>query len=227
MSQSITANGMIVTSLVQSVPHSGVWTAVVDFDQDRSGLTGAAILDVGGAQYVGAFVPELSGSDGLLSKAFVVGGAGGWRRTIDEKHYHSDAGVSASSVVVDVAAAAGETLGSVAIDTALSVDYVRERTTAGRALRAVCAAAGIPWWVGFDGITRVGPRVRSEVVGEYEVLEFDPRWKVATVVASSPASIDVGKVLRAGLDVPMIVRSFDLEVTSERARFDCICEAAS
>jgi len=223
MSQSVTANGMLVTALALSVPHSGVWTAVVDFDQDRSGLTGAAILDVGGAQYVGTFVPELSGSDGLLSKAFVV--AGGWRKPIEPKPYHSDSGVSAASIVVDLANAAGETLGSVVIGTALGVDYVRERTTAGRALQAVCSPTS--WWVGFDGITRVGPRARSEVVGEYQVLEFDPRWKVAQVVASSPASIDVGKILRVGLDVPMVVRSFDLEVTSERSRFVCICEAAS
>lgn len=214
--QAVTVNGMVATHLVLRRPYRGVWSCVVDFDQAQDAITGAALVAIGDATFAGTFAPELGGTFSNRTRAFVVGGAGGWRQTVTAQHYHSDSGVRARTVVEALAAQVGETLGTVTLDATLGADFVRASAPAGRVMTAACA--GVPWWVAADGMTHVGPRAATEIAAAYEVLDYDPRHKVATIACDDVSSIDVGSVVRARLAVPIYARDVEINVDPERTR---------
>jgi hypothetical protein len=218
MSQSIDVNGVIVTRLQMQTQRVGVWSAIVNLDQ-AADVIGSAVINIGGAEYHGAFVSELSGTHNDRTDAVIVGGTGGWRQNVAAQHYHSDSFVKARTVVQDLINASGESAGSVDIDVDLGIDYVREFGTAGRAMRAACG--DVPWWVDTAGLTHVGERTSAEVVGAYDVLDIDPRWKIATVVAEDVSVIGIGSVLRRNLDRPLLVKSISIRSTEESLRLTC------
>lgn len=218
MSQSVMLNGMVVRRAMLRLPYSGVWTALVDLDQAQDDLTGSATLIIGEATYVGTFIPALTGTFQQQSKAFVVGGAAGWRQTVGEKHYHSDSGINPRLVIDDLAAIVGETLSSVVVTGTLGIDHTRIAGCAGGALTAACN--GTSWWVRVDGKTNVGTRSQSEATA-YEVLDFDARFKVATVVAQDISTVAIGSVLRTQLKVPLFVKGIEADISPSSLRLYC------
>lgn len=69
-----------------------------------------------------------------------------------------------------------------------------------------------------DGITRIGPRETVEVTAPYDLLDFDPREKIATLAVDDPGAIVVGSVLRDRLRSPLLVRQLELEVSKGALR---------
>jgi hypothetical protein len=215
---------MVVTDLVMRFPWAGVWTALADFDQRQDSLSGAATIDVGGVTFSGVFVAEMTGSFQQRSRAFIVGGAGGWRNVIAAKHYHSDSGVSRKTVAQDVAAIAGETLASVDLSGVLGIDHVRAMGPAGLAMTEACGSTA--WWIGADGRATVGTRPRVDA-GEHQVLEYDPRFKVATVAANDVSLVTVGSVLRSQLVTPLLVKEIEFKANGKQLRLTCWGEELS
>jgi hypothetical protein len=212
-------NGQRTTRLVLRRPWSGAWSVVTDFDARVDDLSGRATVQIGDATLVGTFVPSLTGSFQLQSRAVIIGGNAGWRKELPAAHEHSDAGIKAKTIIQKLAGSVGEPLGQVSLASVLGPDYVRARGSAAKAMDQVCGAA--TWWVDDAGVTRVGARPEVDVVGTYEVLDYDPRWQVATVTVDTIDQVLPGSVLRNRLDVPVVVREVEATIADGKVRLEC------
>lgn len=218
-------NEQRVTRLSVRVPSSGVWLVEGDFDQALSDadLVGSARVNIGPLSLLGTFDPDRTGTYLQQSKCRILGGSGGWRGNVGARQYHDDGlGVRALDVIVDLAREAGEeTLGTVTPPVErLGADFIRR---AGRAKDMLSIVVGRSWWVDYDGKTQIGVRPQSEVVGQYEILEFDPRFQVATIATDDPRIISIGSVLRDRLDAPRVVREITIEAGDGKIRMSCWC----
>jgi hypothetical protein len=212
-------NDRRVTRLSVRVPWCGTWTAEVDFDESipSDKLAGQARVQIGHLTLLGTLDPLLTGTYLAQSKAFVVGGAGGWARTVARKTYHDDGlGIKARTVIEDIARDAGETLGACApARERLGSDWERREGAASSAL--VLAAGSVPWFVGYDGVTQVGRRATADA-GTCEILDVDPRFRTVEIAAEDPSAVMVGSILRGRLAKPMTVRELVIDVADGRVR---------
>lgn len=212
--------GQRITSLKLHVPYAGAWYADADL-AEKAELAGKVEIKLGSLTLSGTVMPAFSGSFGLASKVRVVAGAGGWARDVPAKHYHSDAGVRTLTILEDTARAAGERLGSVqAPRERVGADYVR---SAGPASRVLEQLAGGAWHVDFAGLTRIGPRASSPATG-YELLEYDPRSKVATLSVDDPGAVGIGATITgASLPEPATVRELEVVLDGDKLRVLAWC----
>jgi hypothetical protein len=149
-----TLNGFRVTRARVQLPAWGIGSAYVGLDDEAtlSGRVSFQIADLALSWTV------LSGGPGPKGRSSfrLAAGAGGWGRTIPEKSYANDAGVKASTVLADAATACGETLDPATLPTSrLGPAWAREEGPAARQLEAIVPSA---WYVGEDGVTRIGAR---------------------------------------------------------------------
>lgn len=215
----VTVGGVTALALVLHVPLVGPWWAEAVLE-DATAVSGAVELSIGETLTLsGTVAPRASGAFGEGRSVRIVAGAGGWASLLGAQGYHNDGGVSARLVASDAAAAAGETLGDFAPSaTTLGADYVRSAGAASRALEEAAGTAA--WWVGFDGRTNVGTRPTSTpTAGSFEVLDFDPVGRVATLGMDDLASIAIGSVIPADTRIPeaLTVRELRIEVTGDAA----------
>jgi hypothetical protein len=217
-------NGNLVTRLAVRFPWSGVWSAEGDFDQALTvqSLTGPALVTVGGLQLQGTFDPILTGTFVQQSKCHLHGGVNGWPIRLVAKPYHSDAGVLATTIAQDLARETGETLGDLSAIAGLIVgnDFVRQRQTAAETLSWMLGPSH-QWFVDESGVTQIGVHVPLEIQGDYEVLNYDARFKVATVTTDDPTILGVGSVLRNRLNVPLWVKECEILIANHSVRFTC------
>ncbi|WP_437285663.1 hypothetical protein [Sorangium sp. So ce406] len=209
-------NGHRVLTASVHVPFAGLWYADVELDEAHE-LSGAAVVKLGPLELRGTVLPPFSGTFQLGTRARVVAGAGGWSRRCKARHFHNDAGVTLRSVLTATAADVGENFDVAGIDGRLAVDFVREAAPASRVLRQLLGTT--PWWVGYDGTTQAGQRAQVETSDKaYELLSFDPRAKVAELAVDDPGAVEVGSVLRARLDRPLVVQQLDVEMSKGALR---------
>ncbi len=211
----LSVSGHRATSASLVAASFGVWFADVEFDELVT-VTGATVATLGQLELHGTVDPLFSGSFGLKSRMRLVGGALGWRNIVAAKHFHNDAGVKASTVLQDAARLAGETLDlPAALDSRVGVDFVRPR---GPASTSIERLFGRRWYVGFDGVTRVGARADLEVTSAYDLLDYDPRQKIVTLAIDDVRGLGVGSILRARLDRPIRVQSLEIDVQKGELR---------
>lgn len=220
-----TVGGFATTRLLLHVPHSGPWIVEADMAGDEP-LSGRVVVQLLGSELIGTVQPTASGTFGLQRKVRIIAGAGGWQNRIPAKAYHNDAGVKASQVAQDAAAACGETLGTFEpVSARLGSDWVRTDlpgSTAASALEA--AAGGLRWWVDYAGVTQVGARPQlTPVAGSYEVLSFDPRAGRAEIAIDALSAVSVGSLLTERLDAPARVAAFELLVEQGKTRLTAWC----
>src|SRR5262249_23293339 len=128
-----------------------------------------------------------------------------------------DAGVKRSTVALDVARLVGEGLVVLPnVDGPLGVDFPRQSAPASRILAQLFPST--PWWVGYDGVTTIGPHPSAEVTTSYDLLDFDPRHQIATVACDDPGAIGIGSILRDRLNAPLVVRRIELAVAKDALR---------
>jgi len=210
MTPYVSINGIRATKAVLRSPYTGVWYVDLDLD-DEADLHGRALVRIGPLELRGTILPAFSGGFELASRYRIVGGAGGWSRRVDPAHFHNDANVKRSTVLLAIARAVGEQVETLAdVDARMAPDFVLRAGPASRIVRQVLGS--IPWWVGYDGITRVGPRQEREVTAPYDLLDYDSREKIATIGVEDPGAIVVGSVLTGRLQAPLVVRELELEV---------------
>lgn len=215
-------NGQRLTELRLMVGLSGPWVAECDFEAEPD-VSGRVRLEVGALALSGTVDQAANGVFGMRRKARIVGGAGGWARSVEPKAYHNDAGVKARLIAEDAARAVGETLGDI-VPRAERVgkDYVRQVGPASRALEDVLG--GVPWWVDYEGVTHAGARPSEELsASAYEVLAYDPRERVATLAVDDPGAVRVGSILTKRIERPQAVRSLELRVTPDELRLRAYC----
>lgn len=207
-------NGIAATRFSLSVPEFGCWLAELTI-ADAVALSGQVSLEAGPSLLRGSVVE--SGTFALTTKSRIVAGAGGWAKRAGRKHYHNDAGVKGSTILTGLASEVGETIIDLP-DTRVGADYVRPEAPAGRTLNGL---TGGLWWVGFDGITRLGSRPSFET--EADLISFDPRESIAELVVDDWATVLPGAVLRGRLDRPQQVRALEVTATGERVRGRAWC----
>lgn len=221
----VSVNEQRVTRLSVRIPRAGAWQAEGDFDQalTAANLVGPARIAIGPLSLLGTFDSDRTGTYLEQSKFRILGGAGKWRTDVAKRQYHDDGlGVRAVDVIADLAREVGETLGTVTPPLVrLGADYVRR---AGRAKDVLALVIGTtPWWVDAAGVTQVGERPQVAITGEYELLEFDPRWQIATIATDDPTAIAIGSVLQGKLDAPRVVSEISIEAADGKVRLSCWC----
>lgn len=183
-----------------SVPATGPWVLDADLDTETA-PAGAVELVVGGATWRGAV--EAGGVFEGRWRGRVVGGAGGLSRVVAARYYRS---VPARLVVGDLVADAGERLAADApgLDTILAA-WVRRRERAREGLSRLCAALGLAWRVGADGIVTTSPWPASEPPDTAGGLGVDPGSGIVTFGAEDLAILP-GTVLVAGIARAVVYR---------------------
>lgn len=214
--------GQRITSLRLVAGNIGPWFADLEFESDPS-ISGQVTIVVGAAQFVGTVVAQQAGTFGLQRKCRVVGGAGGWSTMLGPKSYHNDAGVKAQLIATDAAREVGETLGSFQpAAERVGYDYVRRAALASSVLEFVIG--DVAWWVGYDGVTNVGPRPATAVASSaYELIAFDPHTRIATLAVDDPGAVGIGSILSKRFDEPQTVRDIELTVDEAGIRVTAWC----
>jgi len=156
----VTINGTTVTRAHLQIPAWGVWWLDAELDREIT-ITGAATIAFADLTLTGTV---LSGGPFRGSSRYrIAGGAGRWGRELPRKSYINDAGVRLATVLKDAAAEAGEQIDAASIPVqSLGSHYVRE---AGPASLLLQQHAMRNWYVGEDGITRIGQRATAAYTG--------------------------------------------------------------
>jgi hypothetical protein len=216
-------NGYGLTGCALHAGNLGPWFADCDFEEAPELPSGPVTLTIGALTAVGTVQPSSDGTFGLQRKCRIVGGAGGWSRQVSPRSYSSDAGVKVRDVVDDLAREVGETIGTfLPASERLGAAYARcavdRSLTAATTLEDVIG--GVPWWVGFDGLTHVGPRPAAPLDSSaYELLAFDARHQVATLAVDDPSRVTIGRVLEdPRLSGAVTVRAIELQVSGAAGR---------
>jgi hypothetical protein len=210
-------NGRSVARAQLFVPNEGVWFCDADLTDDAP-LTGAVSITLGATTLKGTVDDGASGVFGLRRRVRILGGAAGWRKEIKPLGYHNDAGVKASTVASDAAKACGETMGTFAGGVQrLGADYLRNAGPAARTIED--AARGVPWWVGYDGVTHVAARTEAEPSADaYSTISYDPKRNSLQLQIEDLQAVGIGSRITKDLTSPLVIASFELEVTPERMR---------
>ncbi len=176
---SLTGAPLEAVSCRLSMPWTGAWLADVDVTLDQTGIvpSGPVTLTIGINAWLGTVDPDASGRFGDKAKLRIVGGAGGWSKDVEARHFHNDAQVLSSIVTTATGAEVGEKVLE-AVPTPLGVDYTRTKGPAGRVLR------GRAWYVNQAGVTVVGPRVPVPANPDaVTVISWDPLTQRADIAS--------------------------------------------
>lgn len=218
----ITVAGYPIVSGRLYVSSLGTWVADFDLVEDAP-ISGVVAVQCGTLSLRGTVQASRSGTHALQRAVRIVGGAGGWGSILTAKGYHADNGIKALLVAQDAAREAGETLGSFAPSSpTVGIDYVRQVGPASRTLEDVIG--DVVWWVDYDGVTHVGEREASTPTeGSYQVLDYDPRQRLATLAVDDIAAVGIGSVLSEGLDESQTVRELEVQIDAGRLRVLAWC----
>lgn len=204
-----------VTTAYVRVPNGGVWFANAELDTDVA-PTGAVVLTLGDLELHGVIDPKGTGTFRSTTRVRIIGGAGGWQKTIAKLPHHSDAGVKRSTVARGAALAAGETLTvQAAFDGTVGSSFTRQAAPASRILEQLFPS--VLWWVGFDGTTTVGVRPGGTVAAEYQlVAPYDPRERRAVLATETLAAFAPGVTLDdERFEAPVVVRELAIEASAK------------
>lgn len=201
----VTLAGNKVTRGSVNVPAWGAWYADASVDGEVT-LSGAVDLVVADVTFKGTV---LSGGPAKGRSFFrIVGGKAGWGKRIPKKSYANDAGVKASTVLADAASAAGETLDTTTIDASMRLGPAWARKggeTASSELERITPSA---WYVGEDGVTRIGRRPAVPFTDQATRTTFlDLARKTVTLAAEKIAKLTPGAVVD-GLEAVDVVHEF-------------------
>lgn len=174
-----TLNGIQIVSGTLAIPLVGMWTADVHIATDTP-ETGPATIVLGNLTLQGTvFRAEPFAGQ---TRARIVGGGGGWRKTLPERGYANQSGVSLKMVLSDAASECGEKVN--VTDTQIGPFYARPADRASFSLRAFCPA----WYVDTAGVTQIAPWPVVVVGSEFQVIDQNPDEGVVTIATEDYAS---------------------------------------
>jgi hypothetical protein len=218
-------NDYQLTRVSLHVPQRGAWFALCDLGATPK-VSGRVTLLFGGLTLSGTVVPSFAGDFGTQRRVTVVGGGGGWGAETRPRGYHNDAGVKARLIAEDVAREVGEQIGTFEPENdRVGVDYVRggERT-ASVILEDVIGDR--LWWLDDAGVTHVGvrPAAPELTADDYQVIEFDPRARLALLAVSSPSVLRIGSTLTSSaLPESQTVREYEVRADAAEMRVLAWC----
>ncbi len=185
-----TLNGHRVTHGRASIPAWGCWYAEVSIDGEVT-LSGSVELRIADLTLRGTVLS--GGPDKGRSHYRVVAGAGGWGKTVKPSDESNDLGVRLSTVLASVAGAVGETIDATTIpNTRVGPKFSRPRCIARQVIEQVAPQG---WYVGEDGVTRMGQRPRAELKASVSHGVIDRAHGTVTIAAGSIAAVVPGVVI--------------------------------
>ena len=197
-----TLNGLRVVDARVTIPAWGLWYADATVDGDKP-VTGAVDLVVADLALKGTVLS--GGVTNGRTHVRIVAGAGGWGKAIKANAWANDAEVKASTGLLDAAKAAGETIDAATVPTSrVGSHFARKgNEPASRSLQHIAPEG---WYVGEDGITRIGKRAPSTLPANVTRESVDRARGVAVLASDS-----IAKIL-PGVDVDGLV-AVDVEHT--------------
>lgn len=173
------------------LPAWGVWWCEVSIDEEAV-LTGRVPVALADLALSGTIMSGGPGPKGRASFR-IAAGAGAWGKTIPARSYANDAGVKAATVLVDAATACGETIDPATLpDARLGPAFTRDAGPAARVLEQIFPSG---WYVGEDGVTRIGKRPTKALATPADVASVDRAQGVVSLAAEAIASIVPGVVV--------------------------------
>lgn len=201
MSYFATCGGVPVVGGSLFVPLVGAWTADL-YLATGTQVSGAVSVVIGNLTLAG-FVYR-SEPYGGQTRARLVGGYGGWRTTIPDQGYGSNAGVKLSHVLKDAAAAAGEQI-NIAADATIGNAFTRIEGPASDVLWQVMSQGLIPaWHIAPSGITQTAAWPATTIGSPFVVTAQRPDEGVVEIASEDYLSWLPGCTFTA----PQIVGSY-------------------
>ncbi len=183
-----TLAGYTLTHCRASLPAWGI--GYVDCTVDREvTLTGSATVQLADLSLVCSVVS--GGPHQGRSYYRLCLGAHGWGRDIAAKSWANDAGVKVRTVLEDAAAAAGERFAAYPTGT-VGLAWDRQEGPASTTLQLLYPEG---WYVGEDGLTRVGKRASVVYSGTATRGAYDPARGTLELAAESIATLVPGIVV--------------------------------
>ena len=197
-------DGHTVTRAELQIPAWGVWWADVEIDT-ADHLAGDVELQLADVTCRGTIISGGPAEGGARYR--IAGGKGRWGKGVPRKSYANDAGIKASTVLGDAAAACGETLLG-APSTRLGPHYARADGPASRVLNTIAPRG---WYVGLDGVTRIGQRPTAAFVGDAAAVRTDRAVGVVELAVESIAGLEPGVTYDG-------VSAVDVEISQDASR---------
>ncbi len=156
-------NGQQVTTAKVTIPEYGTWAADVTLAESGP-VPALTSLTIGNLTMSAAVVRSASFSGSKSAR--IVGGGGGWRKTLTSRSYASGGGIRLSTLLQDAAKELGETVVTAA-DRTVGTVYCRSEQPGGRFLRNLIGAT---WWVDSAGVTQTGSRPSGDITSDFDVM---------------------------------------------------------
>lgn len=191
-----TLNGRRVIRARANLPEWGACFADATVDGDVT-LAGACELKIADLTMKGTILS--GGAEKGRSTFRLVTGAACWGKSIGPKSYSAEPGVRLATVLGDAAKAAGENLDVATIDRNARVGnhFARKEGTAARLLERYASRG---WYIGEDGITRIGRRPRKDLETTAPRVVPVDRARATLVLASESIAQFVPGVVVDGLE---------------------------
>lgn len=182
-------SGARITKASITIPYYGIWTAVVTMAQPFTAPT-PCTLSVADMTLTG-FVYRSDQFAGLQI-AQLIGGFGGWGKTLSAKKYGSPGGVKVSLVLGDAALECGEQV-ALSQDATIGTFYGRDAGPASNVLRDL---AGALWWIDPKGVTQCGTaRSALPITSKFMLTDFDPGVGLITAATENPSDWMPGRTV--------------------------------
>lgn len=172
---------------------------------EEADLHGAVTLSIADFTLTATIMSGGPGPKGR-SRFRLAAGAGGWGKTLRAWSYANDAGVKASQVIQDAARECGESLEAATLpDTRLGPGYVREEGPAARVLEDIAPSR---WYVGTDGITRIGKRRATDAPPDLQIGGIDKAFGTIDIAADAIAALVPGVTIE-GLEAVDVLHELE------------------
>lgn len=178
--------GAAVTKLRVMAPRWGLWWLDINLagEVNLSGVVTTTLADISltGAVWAGG------AADGR-SAYRIVGGRGGWGKSLPKRAYLDDSGIKTSTIMGDAAKEAGEQIEGLP-STRQGPHWARfDQAPASAIMHQLAPKA---WRVGFDGVTRLGAYPASTFTGDAARVRREPGSQVIELVTDKLAQLVPG-----------------------------------
>lgn len=171
------------------VPKLGAWFADVTLATEVT-LSGSLVLTIANLAWTCSV--WAGGPYQGRTHVRVIGGMGGWQKSLKVQAYANPNGVMLSTLLKDAASAVGESVSLTDPDVAVGRFYVRELASAERILNRLATQ----WHIGPDGSTVVGPWPDSSAFASaFDVVDYDPKQRHSTIATEDLAGVTPGRTI--------------------------------
>jgi hypothetical protein len=211
-----TIGGERIQSGIVTMPYWGTLVGDVLLASSAA-VDSPATLTIGDLSCVVSIVRQASFAG---SRSFrVVGGYGGWRKTVGPRWYTAPVPMPLAPVLRDVAAEVGEQV-SCPSTRIMQAQYAR---ATGQAVRVLDLLAP-DWWVAPDGTTTIGPRDSSLITSDKTIVSYSGGKGQFQVATETMADWMPGRTFTSQtIDTPVTIGSVTITMGNDgKVRLDVL-----